>query len=70
MPDDLATLGVEARDVQPDSTGRNVAIGAVGLVVVIACLVPLAIGGIWVVSMIYAALVSWLTGGTALPSDV
>ncbi|WP_173922776.1 hypothetical protein [Agromyces sp. Marseille-P2726] len=70
MPDDLATLGVEAEDVQPESTGRNVAIGTVGLVLVIAGLVPLAIGAIWVGSYVWAAVASLLTGGPGVPSGL
>jgi hypothetical protein len=70
MPDDLATLGIEAQDVQPESTGRNVAIGTVGLVLVIAGLVPLAIGAIWVGSYVWAAVASLMTGGPALPTDL
>ncbi|HEX6366906.1 MAG TPA: hypothetical protein VF000_12250 [Agromyces sp.] len=70
MPDDLATLGVEAEDVQPESTGRNVAIGTVGLVLVIAGLVPLAIGAIWVGSYVWAAMASLVMGGPAPQSGL
>jgi hypothetical protein len=60
--DDLDTLGVHAAEVREDSPGRNVAIAVIGLVLVVAALVPLVYGAIWVGSIVYAAVVSFLTG--------
>lgn len=67
MSDDLDSLGVEAGDVRPDSTRRNVLIGVVGLVLVIGALVPLTIGAFWVGSIVYASVVALVTGGPAAP---
>lgn len=64
MSDGFDSLGVEAVEVR-DSAGRNVAIAVIGLVVVVAALVPLAYGAIWVGSLVYAGVVSLLTGGPA-----
>lgn len=58
----IDALGVEAVEVR-DPAGRNVAIAVVGLVIVIAALVPLTYGAVWVGSIVYAAVVSLLTGG-------
>lgn len=63
MTDDLDTLGVEASDVRHESTGRNVLVGVIGLVLVIAALIPLTYGAIWVGSIVYAGVVSFLSGG-------
>jgi len=65
MSDDLDSLGVEATDVRRDSPGRNVLIAVIGLVLVVAALIPLTYGAIWVGSMVYAGVVSFLTGGPA-----
>ena len=62
MTDDLDTLGVEADEVQPDSAGRNVVIGVIGIVLVIAALIPLTYGAIWVGTIVYASVVSFLSG--------
>ena len=67
MTDDLDSLGVEADDVRPDSTGRNVAIGVIGLLLVIGALVPLTIGAIWVGSLVYAGVVSFVNGSPVVP---
>ena len=63
MTDDLDTLGVQADEVQPDSPGRNVLIGVIGIVLVIAALIPLAYGAVWVGTIVYAAVASFLSGG-------
>ena len=63
MTDDPDTLGVEADEVQPDSTGRNVLIGVIGVILVIAALIPLTYGAIWVGTIVYASVVSFLSGG-------
>jgi hypothetical protein len=63
MTDDLDQLGVEADDVQPDSAGRNVLIGVIGVVLVIGALIPLTYGAIWVGTIVYASVVSFLSGG-------
>ena len=68
MSDDLNTLGVEAGEVKPDSPGRNVLIGVIGLVLVIGALVPLTIGAFWVGSIVYAGVVSLLNGAPAEPA--
>ena len=68
MTDDLDSLGVEAGDVRPDSTGRNVLISVIGLLLVIGALVPLTIGAIWVGSLIYAGVVSFLDGSPVVPA--
>jgi hypothetical protein len=62
--DDLDSLGMEAVEVR-DSVGRNVAIAVIGLVVVLAALVPLLYGAVWVGSIVYAAVVAFLSGGPA-----
>ena len=67
MTDDLDSLGVEAGDVRPESTGRNVLIGVIGLLLVIGGLVPLTIGAIWVGSLVYAGVVSLLNGSPLAP---
>ncbi|MEI5584379.1 MULTISPECIES: hypothetical protein [unclassified Agromyces] len=59
--DGIDALGVEAVEVH-DSAARNVVIAVVGLVVVVAALVPIVYGAIWVGSIAYAAVVSFLTG--------
>ena len=64
MTDDLDTLGVEADEVQPDSAGRNVLIGVIGVVLVIAALIPITYGAIWVGTIVYASVASFLSGGT------
>ncbi len=63
MTNDLDTLGVEEHEVGPDSAGRNVLIGVVGLALVIAALIPLSYGAVWVGSAVYAAVVALVTGG-------
>jgi len=68
MSDDLSSLGVEAGDVRPDSAGRNVLIGVIGLVLVIGALIPLTIGAIWVGSFVYASVVSLLNGAPVEPA--
>jgi len=65
MPDELDQLGVEATEVRRDSAGRNVLIAVIGLVLVIAALIPLTYAAIWVGSVVYAGIVAFLTGGPA-----
>jgi hypothetical protein len=65
MADDLHSLGVEATEVRHDSAGRNVLIAVIGLVLVVAALIPLTYGAIWVGTVVYAGVVSFLTGGQA-----
>ena len=65
MTEDLDSLGVEATEVRRDSAGRNVFIAVIGLVLVVAALVPLTYGAIWIGSIVYAAVASFLTGGPA-----
>jgi hypothetical protein len=65
--DGLDSLGVEAVEVH-DSAARNVVIAVIGLVLVIAALVPLVYGAIWVGSIVYAAVMSFLTGGPGEPA--
>lgn len=62
--DDLDALGVHAVEVREYSPGRNVAIAVIGLVLVVAALVPLVYGAIWVGSIVYAAVLSFLAGGS------
>ncbi|MGR2752138.1 hypothetical protein [Agromyces arachidis] len=62
----LESLGVEPVEVR-DPVGRNVVIAVIGLVVVLAALVPLVYGAVWAGSLLYAAVVSLLTGGPAAP---
>lgn len=61
--DDLDSLGVHAVEVREFSPGRDLAIAAIGLVLVVAALVPLAYGAVWAGSIVYAAVLSFLTGG-------
>ena len=61
--DDGTITGVEAEEVQPESTGRNVAIGVVGIVIVLAALIPISIGALYVGSLVYASVVAFLSGG-------
>lgn len=68
MSDGYDSLGVEATEVR-DSTGRNVLIAVIGLVLVVGALIPLTYGAIWVGSLAYAAVVWFLTGGAGLPPD-
>jgi hypothetical protein len=43
----------------------------IGLVLVVAALVPLAYGAVWAGSILYAAVLSFLAGGSAeLPGTV
>lgn len=65
MSDELDSLGVEATEVRRDSAGRNVVIAVIGLVLVVAALIPLTYGAIWLGSIVYAGVVSFLTGGPA-----
>jgi hypothetical protein len=65
MTDDLDALGVEADEVQPDSPGRNVLIGVIGIVLVIAALIPVAYGAVWVGTIVWAGVVTFLSGGAA-----
>lgn len=65
MSDELDSLGVEATEVRHDSAGRNVLIGVIGLVLVVAALIPLTYGAILVGSVVYAGVVSFFTGGPA-----
>lgn len=65
MSDEFDSLGVEATEVRRDSAGRNVVIAVIGLVLVVAALIPLTYGAIWVGSVVYAGIVSFLTGGPA-----
>ena len=62
--DDLDSLGVRAVEVREVSPGRNLAIAVIGLVLVMAALVPLAYGAVWAGSIVYAAVLSFLTGGS------
>jgi hypothetical protein len=64
--DDLDALGVQAVEVREYSPGRNAAIAVVGLVLVVAALVPLAAGAVWAGSIVYAAVLAFLSGGTGL----
>lgn len=68
MTNELDTLGVEEHEVRPDSTGRNVLIGVIGLVLVVAALIPLTYGAIWVGSAVYAGVVALVSGGTPVPT--
>jgi hypothetical protein len=63
--DDLDALGVEAVDVREYSPGRNVVIAVIGLGLVVAALVPFAYGAVWAGSIVYAAVLAFLTGGPA-----
>ena len=63
MPDELHELGVEETEVRRDSAGRNVLIAGIGLVLVIAALIPLTYAAIWVGSVVYAGIVAFFTGG-------
>jgi len=63
MTNELDTLGVEEHEVRPDSPGRNVLIGVIGLVLVIAALIPLSYGAVWVGSAVYAGVVALVNGG-------
>ncbi|GAA4066641.1 hypothetical protein AVP42_01842 [Agromyces sp. NDB4Y10] len=62
--DGIDALGVDAVEVH-DSAARNAWIAVVGIAVVIAALVPLVYGAVWVGSIVYAAVLSFLTGGPA-----
>ena len=64
--DDLDALGVQAVEVREYSPGRNVAIAVVGLVLVMVALVPIAAGAVWAGSIVYAAVLSFLSGGSGL----
>lgn len=55
MPEDLDAIGVETTDVAPDSTTLNVVIGVVGLIFLVAALIPLTAGALWVGSIAFAA---------------
>ena len=70
MSEELDSLGVEETEVRRDSAGRNVVIAVVGLVLLVAALVPLTYGAIWVGSVVYAGVVSFLTGGPAPETPV
>jgi len=70
MSDELDKLGVEATEVRRDSAGRNVVIAVIGLVLVVAALIPLTYAAIWVGSVVYAGVVSFLTGGPAPEAPV
>ena len=63
MSDDLDQLGVEETEVRRDSAGRNVVIAVIGLVLLVAALIPLTYGAIWVGSIVYAGVVAFFTGG-------
>jgi hypothetical protein len=65
MSDEFDRLGVEASDVRRDSPGRNVLIAVVGLVLLVAALIPLTWGAIWVGSIVYAGVVAFFGGGAA-----
>ena len=65
MSDELDQLGVEETDVRRDSAGRNVVIAVIGLVLLVAALIPLTYGAIWVGSVVYAGVVAFVTGGPA-----
>ncbi len=62
MTNELDTLGVEEHEVRPDSIGRNVLIGVIGLAVVTAALIPLTIGALYIGSLVVAGAASLLDG--------
>jgi hypothetical protein len=65
MSDELETLGVEASEVRRDSPGRNVLIAVIGLVLMVAALIPLTWGAIWLGSIAYAGIVAFFSGEPA-----
>ncbi|GAA1779327.1 hypothetical protein [Agromyces lapidis] len=60
----IEEIGLETTEVRPESTGRDIAIGVGGIIVVIAAAIPIVWGLLAVGTMAYA-LVSGMLAGSA-----
>ncbi|HEY1106363.1 MAG TPA: hypothetical protein VGE78_09455 [Agromyces sp.] len=58
--DGIHELGLETREVRAESTGRNVAIGVGGILLVIAAAIPLTWGVLTVGTAAYALVTGML----------
>ncbi|RXZ72696.1 hypothetical protein [Agromyces albus] len=57
--DELLGGEIEAGDVAPESTPRNIAISVIGVAIIIAALIPISAAALWVGSLVIASTVSF-----------
>ncbi|MCD5344975.1 hypothetical protein PX701_09460 [Agromyces sp. H3Y2-19a] len=62
--DGIDEFGLEATEVRAESTGRDIAIGVGGILVVIAAAIPLTWGVLTVGTAAYALVSGMLAGAT------
>lgn len=53
---------IEAGEVAPESTPRNIAISVVGVAIIIAALIPISAAVLWAGSLVIASIVSFFDG--------
>ena len=58
----IEELGLTTSEVRPESTGRDIAIGVGGILMVIAAAIPITWGLLTVGTMAYALVSGFLTG--------
>lgn len=56
---DLLGGEIEAGEVAPESTSRNIAISVVGVAIIIAALIPISAAVLWAGSLVIASAVSF-----------
>ena len=59
------TEALAADEVEPDSTPKNIVIAVVGILLVIAALIPITYAALTIGSVVFASLSSMLNGGAA-----
>ncbi|MDQ0577809.1 hypothetical protein [Agromyces albus] len=57
--DQLLGGEIEAGEVAPESTPRNIAISVIGVAIIIAALIPISAAALWVGSLVIASTVSF-----------
>ncbi|MBT2500722.1 hypothetical protein J7E25_16625 [Agromyces sp. ISL-38] len=60
--DELLGGEIEAGEVAPESTPRNIAISVIGVAIIIAALIPISAAVLWAGSLVIASAVSFFDG--------
>ncbi|MDQ0894576.1 hypothetical protein [Agromyces ramosus] len=63
--DDELAEALAPDEVEPESTPKNIVIAVVGILVVIAALIPITYAALTIGSVVFASLSSFLSGGAA-----
>lgn len=63
--DDELAEALAPDEVEPESTPKNIVIAVVGILVVIAALIPITYAALTIGSVVFASLSSFLNGGAA-----